>query len=167
MCEVFTFNLCKSMYFSLLNDDVLLQIILWLEPKDVTKLPAFFVIELCQRHPHFIMPCKTYIADEIIHWFEINHLPLDLMVEKIIDDDGDEHYLKNGKHHRDNDLPALIAMKGQYCIWFKNGKKHRDHDLPAIIDHINGTQTWYQYDKLYHFVTNRDQFASWTDPTVI
>jgi hypothetical protein len=55
--------------------------------------------------------------------------------------------VKNGKQHRDNDLPAVIYSSGSQ-FWFKNGKKHRDNDLPSII-YANGDQYWYKNDIEY------------------
>lgn len=58
---------------------------------------------------------------------------------------GDQYWFKNGKLHRDTDLPALIRADGsQY--WFRKGKFHRDN-LPAVI-HPDGSQEWYKNNKL-------------------
>lgn len=58
---------------------------------------------------------------------------------------GTLRWYKDGKEHRDGDLPAWIDADGnQY--WFKDGKLHRDGDLPAIIG-ANGTQIWYKDGK--------------------
>ena len=44
---------------------------------------------------------------------------------------GAQYWFKNGKLHRDNDLPAVIYADGtQY--WYQNGKFHRDNDLPLL-----------------------------------
>jgi hypothetical protein len=53
----------------------------------------------------------------------------------------DQHWYKNGKWHRDRDLPAVIYFDG-VCCWYYDGTLHRDNDLPAII-HPNGYQEWY------------------------
>ena len=53
-------------------------------------------------------------------------------------------WYKNGKRHRDGDLPAeTINHQGNVSKkWFINGKLHRD-DGPAVIN-FHGTQTWYK-----------------------
>jgi len=60
---------------------------------------------------------------------------------------GVQKWYKNGKQHRDNDMPAVISKDGnQY--WFKNDKQHRDNDLPAVI-YSNGRKEWHQNGKLH------------------
>jgi hypothetical protein len=56
--------------------------------------------------------------------------------------DGSESWYKDGKRHRDNDLPAVIFSNGGQK-WYKEGNLHRDNDLPAIIRY-NGSQYWYK-----------------------
>ena len=58
---------------------------------------------------------------------------------------GSKHWYKNGKHHRDNDQPAIIHSNGTKW-WYKNGKRHRDNDQPAII-HSDGSKWWYKNDE--------------------
>jgi len=60
-------------------------------------------------------------------------------------------FTKNGKPHRDNDLPAVAYTDGTK-LWYKNGKFHRDNDLPAIV-RANGTKLWYKngtYTRIEH-----------------
>jgi hypothetical protein len=49
---------------------------------------------------------------------------------------GDKYYCKNGKLHRDGDLPAIEKLDGGK-LYFKNGELHRDGDLPAV-EHSDG-----------------------------
>jgi hypothetical protein len=64
-----------------------------------------------------------------------------------VESDSGRYWYKEGKLHRDGDLPAYIDWKGsQY--WYKEGKLHRDGDLPAIIL-SNGNQHWYTQGKLH------------------
>ena len=51
-------------------------------------------------------------------------------------------WFKNGKCHRDNNLPAIEHLNGDK-YWYKNNKRHRDGDLPAI-EQINGSKIWYK-----------------------
>jgi hypothetical protein len=41
-------------------------------------------------------------------------------------------WYKNGKYHRDNDLPAIVFKSGTQK-WYKDGQLHRDCDMPACI----------------------------------
>ena len=50
-------------------------------------------------------------------------------------------WYKNGKWHRDDDLPAIEYATGTK-EWYKNGKRHRENDMPAI-EYANGNKEWY------------------------
>lgn len=61
-------------------------------------------------------------------------------------------WYKYGVIHRDNDLPAKIALNGDES-WYKYGKLHRDNDLPAKINKRDYRgyfiQEWYVNDRAY------------------
>ena len=61
--------------------------------------------------------------------------------------DGTQYWHKEGKLHRDGDLPAIIYANGSQR-WYKEDKLYRDGDLPAII-WADGTQYWHKEDKLH------------------
>ncbi len=68
---------------------------------------------------------------------------------KIVTDDeceissnGTKRWYKDGKLHRDNDLPAIVYHTGRN-VWYKNGKLHRDNDLPAV-NFADGYKEWYK-----------------------
>jgi len=65
----------------------------------------------------------------------------------VVDELGNQAWFKEGKQHRDGDLPAVICVDGSQD-WFKDGEKHRDGDLPAEI-WADGSQYWYKYGKLH------------------
>lgn len=49
---------------------------------------------------------------------------------------------KEGKLHRDNDLPAVVINSGGgRLLWFQNGKLHRDNGPAAIYE---GGEEWYK-----------------------
>src|SRR3972149_6313730 len=56
-------------------------------------------------------------------------------------------YYKDGKLHRDNDLPAIEFISGSK-FWYQNGELHRDNDLPAI-EWNDGSKSWYQNGLLH------------------
>ena len=62
-------------------------------------------------------------------------------------------WYKNGKLHRDNDLPAYIYISrdGRYGnkIWVKNDLIHRDNNLPAV-ENKNGNKEWYKNGKIIY-----------------
>ena len=64
------------------------------------------------------------------------------------DNFGTIRYYKNGKLHRDNDLPAVEWNNGDkewHKEWHKEGKIHRIDD-PAIEDNY-GNKHWYKEGK--------------------
>jgi len=59
---------------------------------------------------------------------------------------------KNGKLHRENDLPAVIQENGDLAWWI-DGKQHRDDDKdgnpqPARTTHL-GEKDYFKHDKTY------------------
>ena len=57
--------------------------------------------------------------DSIIE-MEIYHLPSVEFMRAIIRYDGSQEWFKNGKTHRDKDLPAVIYANGAYS-WYTDG----------------------------------------------
>lgn len=69
-----------------------------------------------------------------------------------------EKWLKNGKIHRDNDLPAVIDYYDgikEKEIWYQDGviKRGNEDDLPAVIDYdVNDEkecEKWYKNGKIH------------------
>lgn len=67
-------------------------------------------------------------------------------------------WFKDGKLHRENDLPAAICYdyyidgKEAKKSWYKDGKLHRENDLPAVIDDISpftNLEAWHK-DGFYY-----------------
>ncbi len=55
---------------------------------------------------------------------------------------------KDGKVHRDDDLPAVICYIENYQVWYQNGVLHRnDGTLPAIIR--TDYRAWFGHGKLF------------------
>ena len=68
----------------------------------------------------------------------------------------------DGKYHSFDDKPALIDTMCCAQLWYKEGKRHRDGDLPALI-YANGTQCWYKEGKLHrdsHFPGREDDLPA-------
>ena len=78
-------------------------------------------------------------------WYKEGKIHRDGDLPAIIYSYGDQAWYKDGKIHRDGDLPAKIYTNGDQH-WYKDGKLHRDGDLPAIIS-SNGDQYWYKDGK--------------------
>ncbi len=80
-------------------------------------------------------------------WYKEGKIHRDGDLPAIIWVHGAKEWYKEGKCHRDGNLPAIIRADGsQY--WFKEGKIHRDGDLPACI-RLDGTQLWFKEGKLH------------------
>lgn len=57
--------------------------------------------------------------------------------------DGTKKWFKNGLLHRDGDLPAIEGIAGDK-VWAKNGLFHRENDLPAIEYYNGNSKEWYK-----------------------
>jgi antitoxin component YwqK of YwqJK toxin-antitoxin module len=137
---------------ALLPYDIQYRILQFQEPKEIIALYESckeLIIEETIKHTNFIVECKVVLSDEEIEWFESKKIKVKLLEEYKIDEYG-QFWYKNGKCHRENDLPAIIyqTYQDEDQYWFKNGKLHREHDLPAVI-HQDGHQSWYKNGKIH------------------
>ena len=57
-----------------------------------------------------------------------------------IDRFGNQFWFKDGKLHRDRDLPAIVGWDGDKS-WWRHGLCHRDGDLPSSV-YADGAQRW-------------------------
>ena len=60
----------------------------------------------------------------------------------ITDTRGTRYWYRDGRLHRDSDLPAVTCADGTRH-WYRDGRPHRDGDLPAVT-HAGGTRHWYR-----------------------
>jgi hypothetical protein len=129
---------------ALLPYDLLHKILEFQEPKEIIVLYESLkdVIQETIKHTNFIVECKVVLSNGELNWFQTKNINVKLLEEYKIDEYGVQFWFKNGKRHRDNDLPALIETNGAKR-WYKNGIRHRDNDLPAVI-FPNGFQQWYK-----------------------
>ena len=84
-------------------------------------------------------------------WYRNGKLHRDGDLPAIVWKNGGKEWYKNGKYHRDGDLPAIEYADGDK-YWWKNGKLHRDGDLPAI-EYAKGKKYkkyWYKNGKEYY-----------------
>jgi len=154
----------NQIHFTLLkqlNYDVLMKIVLFVEPHDIKRLCEFsfeadkIITDLFAKNLHFNIPCKMYIVDDVVDWFNIKNFRLDLLMEiKINHNWGMTLYFRNNELHRDDDLPAVIWLSGRK-EWYQNGELHRKNDQPAVyVDDFY--KAWYCRHKLHR---NHDQPA--------
>jgi hypothetical protein len=135
-----------------LATDVQKIIMEFLDPPEIKVLyetckDAKIMFEELTKHTNFIIVCNIVVSDNVIKWFELKNIKLKLLEKYIITSSETQAWYKNGKYHRDNDLPAIIQSNGDK-YWYKDGLMHRDNDLPAVVL-SNGNKFWYQYGK-YH-----------------
>ncbi len=163
-----------------LATDVQKIIMEFLEPKEIKELYetckcSKVMFEELTKHTNFIIDCKKILSDNQIKWFELKNIKLNLLktytninggqrwykngkahrdndLPAMIYTNGTQYWYKNGRQHRDNDLPAVITIVGDQ-FWYKNGVRHRDHNLPAII-YLNGEQYWYNNGEIYYHIYN-------------
>jgi hypothetical protein len=128
---------------AILPYDLLNKILRFQEPQEIIALyeTSEELIKETIKHTNFIVECKEVLLNKEIEWFESKNIKVKLLEEYRIDKGGNEYWYKNGKLHRDNDLPAAISLRSK--CWYKNGLLHRDNDLPAVTS-PNGYQGWYK-----------------------
>jgi hypothetical protein len=71
---------------------------------------------------------------------------IELFTVKSAEHAGTTYRLLGKLHHRT--LPAISDASG-YQWWYRNGKFHRDNDMPASISRF--IQSWYQHGKLHRW----------------
>lgn len=62
-------------------------------------------------------------------------------------DDREWEFYRNGKIHRNGDLPARMTSRA--LVWVKDGKLHRDDDKPGVIYTENGSMSWWKEGVLH------------------
>jgi antitoxin component YwqK of YwqJK toxin-antitoxin module len=79
---------------------------------------------------------------------------IDMMPAHIIRFGNVHQWYKNGKLHRDDDMPAIIEPAksrpekcGVTLTWMQNGKIHRDGDQPAMVS--DTFISWYKNDVVH------------------
>lgn len=60
---------------------------------------------------------------------------------------GEQRWIKDGKIHRDDDLPALITPEGD-MFWYQRGQLHREGDKPAAVFR-SGRRDYYRHGRQY------------------
>jgi hypothetical protein len=55
---------------------------------------------------------------------------------------GDREWLVEGKHHREDDLPAITCALTGRQEWYMHGQRHRAGDRPAVVV-PGGLQEWF------------------------
>ena len=89
---------------------------------------------------------EVEFPDGTRNWYKDGKLHRDNDLPAIIHSDGTRQWYKDGKLHRDYDEPAHIDSEQK--VWYKNGLAHRDNNLPAVINY-DGTALWYRHGKCY------------------
>lgn len=74
------------------------------------------------------------------------HVRLD---SRKLDNNGDcseQWVAPDGRHHREDDLPAVIAVT--HTAWYFHGILHRENNQPAIVRHRTG-KWWYHHGRMH------------------
>jgi hypothetical protein len=113
---------------------------------ELDKSGKYIYTKICLHHkPHSIYDLPIIKAGGEQEWYKEGKLHRDCDLPAIIYPNGSKHWYKKGKLHRDGDLPARFYAGGEQ-EWYKEGKLHRDGDLPAVI-YADGDQQWYKEGK--------------------
>jgi ribosomal protein L25 (general stress protein Ctc) len=103
--------------------------------------------KICLHYqPHSVDDLPAEITCENQYWYKEGKIHREGDLPALIYSDGTQKWYKEGILHRDGDLPAVIYCENQY--WYKEGKIHREGDLPALI-YSDGTQKWYKEGRVH------------------
>jgi hypothetical protein len=89
--------------------------------------------------------CK--IIEDCVCWYKNGKIHRDNDLPAIVKSSGYREWWIEGSQHRDNDLPAIVHPNGDEEWWFNN-ERHRDNDLPAIV-RVCGTLMWFRHGTLH------------------
>jgi len=102
-----------------------------------------YVYRICLHHqPHNYEGLAIIDVAGVHLWYKEGRIHRDRDLPAIIHADGTQEWYKDGNIHRDGDQPAVIFANGRRD-WFKEGTRHRDGNQPAVI-YSNGYQQWVQ-----------------------
>jgi hypothetical protein len=113
-----------------LPNDMLFEMIKYLTPHEFQQLYLSLQDEMLKQ---CTIECTVVIKDELVEWFECNNIKINLLDEIEKDGHRSTTYYRNGKIHRDNDLPAYISKDCRVQVWYQNGNIHRNDNKPAHI----------------------------------
>jgi hypothetical protein len=100
---------------------------------------------LGQLHRDNDLPAVEYANGDKAWW--VNGIHVDQpdsyanLLQGLVEENGTKKWYKDGKLHRDGDLPAVENANGDRW-WFISGKIHRDNGLPAI-EYSDGLKLWW------------------------
>jgi hypothetical protein len=131
---------------------------------DMAALPPEMVYQIALNQPTFegyrnafyMAGLRPIINEPVMDRYVVREVKPDgvyyyfgnrLRIEK---NDGRKEYYKNGKLHRDGDLPAYEDVDG-YKEYHKHGKLHRDGGLPAV-EWPNGTKQYWIWGRRQYIV---------------
>ncbi len=108
-----------------LVQDAQLIILSYLEPNDIMRMYSIFktMLDELSLYCNLIIQCTTIVDDSIVDWFKKHKIQLKLL-ETMENNDKFEIWYRNGKFHRDNDLPAYIDKKQFQEKYYRNGQLH-------------------------------------------
>lgn len=121
--------------------DVWVEIVLqFLDARDLQKL--FGDKKWPMLPPNAAFVARRILRKSELDWFAAHGIPVTLLATHGPSPfKGAVEWRLNGKHHRDDDLPAMEWTNGAKA-WFRHGLLHRDGDLPAIVN--GNDMKWYQ-----------------------
>jgi hypothetical protein len=79
--------------------------------------------------------------DDVIVWYRDGKIHRDDDLPAMVSEDGSQAWYIDGELHREDDKPAIIRENGD-TEWYWNGRLNREDDKPAV-EKTNGEKAWY------------------------
>ena len=138
--------------------DMLFVMIPYLTPHEFQQLYLTLQDEMLKQ---CVIQCTTVLDvldNELVEWFQCNHIKI-IVQEHIVESLASTSWFRNGKLHRDYDLPAYISTNKKVQCWYQNGKLHRINDKPASIVFYENFEyvhmKWFENGVLQHVHNDR------------
>ena len=100
----------------------------WLSVKNFVSIyycnkKSMQLLENIVKNPNFILKPTTIVKDKYVEWFIKKSVKVNYLIDHCIDKYNSKIWTKNGKCHRDNDLPAIIK-ENKRKEYYKNGRRY-------------------------------------------
>jgi hypothetical protein len=125
--------------FTILPTELWSHVLYMLDVRDLARLRSAGGSEILPDGALFVWRATRVLSDIELAWFACARVRVALFEEVTINHSpvfpNATKYRRNGKLHRDNDLPALVSISNGRVTqsWWQDGELHRDNDLPALI----------------------------------
>lgn len=131
--------------FSNLPTEVWARALYMLDVRDLARLHSAGGA-IPAKDAFFEWRARRVLSESELAWFERTGVRLVLFEEVLLKNytlfPNTTEHRRNGKLHRDHDLPALEFAVDGTQVWYQDGLIHRDNDRPARVSQLQREYFW-------------------------